>query len=118
MTPDLIEEVNLLFFDIGGRLYGADASQVLRVDRPEAHAFERPELGKLASGERALVFRSGEGEGQLRVDGVRGVRRVTVDHLRRIPPAAHASQYALGFLLEGETPILLLNLSESLKGGQ
>ena len=126
MNPDLAEDVGLLLFKIGDNTYGADATQVVRIDqppdansgRPGTTPLERPELGALKRGDRVLVFRDREGEGQLRVDAVQGLRQVPVDQLRRVPAAALPAPYAVGFWLDGGNPVLLIDLSESLKGGR
>ncbi len=105
--------VDLLLFEVGGRTFGVDASQVLRVDRPLPGAYALPGLGPLAEGGRALVFQAEEGEGQLRVDAVSGIRPVPADSLRRLPQvAATAGAYSIGVWLNGETPVLLLDLAE------
>lgn len=109
------QEVELLLFEIAGQRYGADASQVLRIERPGEQAIALSALGDLARGGRALVFRTDAGEGQLRVDKVQGVRPVQLDSLRRLPPAARATPFTIGIWLDGEMPVLLIDLIETMK---
>ncbi|HET9451951.1 MAG TPA: Frizzy aggregation protein FrzB [Aggregicoccus sp.] len=117
------EQVDLLFFEVGASLYGADASQVLRIDRAQQDDFTLPDLGALREGTRALVFQLPEGEGHLRVDAVRGVRPVPLTALRRMPPPAAAPPYAVGLCLEQDLsqtpeqaqPVLLIDLAETVK---
>ncbi|WP_370459038.1 Frizzy aggregation protein FrzB [Aggregicoccus sp. 17bor-14] len=114
------EQVDLLFFEVGNAVYGADASQVLRIDRALPDDFSVPELGVLRQGARALVFQLPEGEGHLRVDAVRGVRPVPLNALRRMPPPAGAPPYAVGLCLDAaedpaqdSAPVLLIDLAET-----
>lgn len=108
-------EVEVLFFRIGAEQLGADASQVLRIERPDVPGARRSPLGS-ATPKRALVFRAGEGggEGALEVDLVLGVRPVQARDLRRIPGAAHVAPHAIGFWLDGERPVLLIDLPRTL----
>lgn len=112
-TAATAADVELLIFRVGRETYGADASQVVRIDRPGQAAFSLGELGALEKGGRALVFKTAAGEGQLRVDEVHGVHPVPVDCLRRIPPAAAPSPCAIGIWLDGERPVLLIDLWET-----
>jgi chemotaxis signal transduction protein len=109
------QEVDLLLFHVGKATYGADASQVLRVDNAAANALVLSELGTLEQGSRALVFSTDEGEGQLRIDSVGGVRTVDIMDLRRLPPAATVQPYALGVWLDGTQSVLLIDLQEAAK---
>jgi hypothetical protein len=118
VSPDLQESVSLILFEVGGRRLGVDATQVLRVDRPDSAAHRFEALGRLAHGERALVFQTETGEAQLRVDEVFGLQRVPLDHLRRMPLAVRAGPSAVGFWLDGENAVLLINLMETKEGGQ
>jgi chemotaxis signal transduction protein len=110
-------DVDLLLFEVGTSIFGADASQVLRVDNAAPNAVILHDLGTLKSGSRVLVFRGGEGEEQLRIDSVRGVKTVSVSELRRLPPAAALKPYALGIWLDGEQTVLLIDLQEAAKFG-
>jgi chemotaxis signal transduction protein len=112
--------VDILLFEVGDRLYGADATQVLRIGRRSASAPEVVMLGPLKDGSRALVVRGPEGEAELPVDGVRGVRRTPVSELRRRPSTARGDPSAVGFWLDGDTPVVLIDLVRALgaQGGQ
>lgn len=119
MTDDTspeAEEVDILFFDIGASVFGTDASQVLRIDRSLPDDIMLPELGQPHRGHRAIVFDTPEGEGHLKVDGVRGVRSIPVTSLRRMPPTAGAAPYAVGVCLEDQDrTVLLIDLAETAK---
>jgi chemotaxis signal transduction protein len=114
-SQDANPEVDLLLFEIGTAVYGAEASQVVRVDNPTKDAVTLAELGTLKHGGRALVFQADGGEGQLRIDGVRGVKTVGVHELRRLPPAVAVKPYALGIWLDGQQTVLLIDLQEAAK---
>ena len=105
--------VELVLFEVGDRVYGADATQVLRVERRRPEARDVVALGALTQGARALVCRTEAGERQLPIDAVRGVRRARPADLRRRPPTAHASPYAIGFWLDGDTPVVLIDLLQA-----
>ncbi len=45
---------------------------------------------------------------------MRGVQPVLVSTLRRLPPAAVRRSYAAGIWLDGENPVLLIDLLETL----
>ena len=62
------------------------------------------------------MFRSGEGEaeGALEVDQVLGVRTVPARDLRRVPAAARVAHHAIGFWLDGDRPVLLIDLPRTL----
>lgn len=103
--------VDVLLFRLGATRYGADASQVLRIDRANvgtrlAHALDAPNIGT-----RALIFRTGADESSLFVDEVEGVRRVAIDTLRRVPRAAGQPPGVIGLWLESpEKAIVLVDL--------
>jgi chemotaxis signal transduction protein len=107
------ELVDILFFEVGAEIYGVDASQVLRIDRAESHAFALSALGPLRHGRRALVYMTENGEAMLKVDAVRAVAAVPVDQLRRMPPAATRSPLAIGLSLAGSRPVVLLDLPKT-----
>ena len=109
-----LDEVDVLFFEIGDTLYGTDASQVLRIDRSLPDDLEVEGLGPLKRGNRALVFDTPEGEGHLKVDAIRGVRPVPIVDLRRLPVVAGAAPYAVGVFLDQERPVMLIDLIETL----
>ena len=106
---------DVLLFEIGGQRYGADASQVLRIDRPDGTAISVTALGRVAEVARALVFKTPEGEGQLKVDRVFGIKQVQVSSLRRLPAAVASEPYAIGVWLDGQRPVLLIDLLETQK---
>ncbi|MFL5352417.1 Frizzy aggregation protein FrzB [Archangium sp.] len=111
--PEL-NEVDVLFFEVGDILYGTDALQVLRIDRSHPDDLSLPELGALKRGNRAIVFDTPEGEGHLKVDAIRGVRPVPIMDLRRLPQVAGAAPYAVGVFLDQERPVMLIDLVETL----
>src|SRR5699024_709155 len=90
-------DIDVLVFQVGSRRFAADAGQVIRIDRANAVTTTVDALGQLEHGNRALVFHTEEGERGVRVDGVHGVRGAPLEALRRLPPAAAAPSYALGF---------------------
>lgn len=114
--PNALEEVDILFFEIGDDTYGADASQVLRIDRALPEDLVLPELGSPKRGSRAIVFDTPEGEGHLKVDVVRGVRPVPLVALRRLPAAVSAAPFTVGVCLDDDRrPVLLIDLVETAK---
>jgi chemotaxis signal transduction protein len=104
------ELVDILLFEVGDRLYGADATQVLRISRRSEGSPDVDLLGPLKEGTRALVVRGPDGELELPVDGVRGVHRTPVAELRRRPATARCDPSAVGFWLDGDTPVVLIDL--------
>jgi hypothetical protein len=101
----------VLLFEIGGVRYGADLTQVRRIDRPRGPPTVGTILGTPAVPIRALVFDvPGAGERRLDVDAVLGVRSVSAGELRRLPQTAGAPPMALGALIEGEEATLLVDL--------
>jgi hypothetical protein len=109
------DEVDILFFEVGDRLYGTDASQVLRIERALPEDISRPELGPLHRGGRALVFSTPEGEAHLKVDAVRDVRPILIADLRRLPPAVSAAPFTIGACLDRTRLVLLIDLVETAK---
>jgi chemotaxis signal transduction protein len=109
-----LNEVDVLFFEVGDVLYGTDASQVLRIDRSLPDDLTVEGLGPLKRGGRALVFDTPEGEGHLKVDAIRGVRPVPIVDLRRLPQVVAAAPYAVGVFLDQERPVMLIDLVETL----
>jgi chemotaxis signal transduction protein len=109
------ELVDVLFFEVGDQVYGADAGQVLRIDRALPGDPAVPELGELRRGTRVLVFHTTQGEAHLRVDAVQGVRPVPVTELRRLPPAVNAAAFTIGACLDQARLVLLIDLVETAK---
>jgi hypothetical protein len=103
--------VDLLIFEVSGVRYGADASQVLRIDRPvDAESVGAP-LGKCKHGNRALLFRDPEGElRRLDIDKVNGVATVNIESLRRLPAPASVGPVTIGAWLDGDRAVLLVDL--------
>ena len=116
--PDLAAGVEVLFFLLGAERLGVDASQVLRIERPDVPGARLSPLGS-ASPKRSLVFLAGDGggEGALEVDLVLGVRTIPARELRRLPGAARIARHAIGFWLDGERPVLLIDLPRTLFAG-
>lgn len=105
-------QIDLVIFEVAGVRFGADLGQVRRidVDDPIETVAGHP-LGPPTKGSRALVFDTGHGhERRLAVDHVLGVSRVPVSSLRRMPPAVNAAKYSIGAWLDGEAPVLLIDL--------
>ncbi len=103
--------IDLVIFDIAGVRYGADLGQVRRIDIDEPTQTVGSPLGKPSLGSRALVFEIAQGlERRLAVDKVLGVSRVPLTSLRRMPPAVKAAKFSIGAWLDGETPVLLIDL--------
>lgn len=110
------KNVELIVFEVGPQRFAADATLVLRIDRPEETTVTRTELGPLTRGARSLVFRAPGIEGSLRVDAVQGVRTVDATTLRRLPAAASPQKScAMGVWLDGDQPVLLVDLTKTLK---
>lgn len=109
-------KVDVLIFRVGRTRYGADASQIVRVDRATHQSKLIDALGTPETGTRALVFNLPKGdEAQICIDGVVGVRTLTVNDLRRVPPAAGQPGGVLGFWLDGDdSPVVLIDLPSSL----
>ena len=61
-----------------------------------------------------LAEGEGEGEGALEVDLVLGVRAIPARDLRRVPAAARIARHAIGFWLDGDRPVLLIDLPRTL----
>jgi hypothetical protein len=104
-----MSQVDLFLFDVAGLTWGADAAQVLRVDREREGSVGAP-LGAPLEGRRALVFHDREGaQRRLAIDLARGVQQVPVAALRRLPSLAHGAR-AVGAWLDGERTVLLVDL--------
>jgi chemotaxis signal transduction protein len=114
--------VEIVVFRVGDNLYGADASQVIRIARSGARSRLSDALGMPHEGNRALVFRGPDASGELEVciDEVAGIKAIPVPNLRRVPPAAGSPKGVLGFWLDGPRPVVLVELSHCLElpGGQ
>jgi hypothetical protein len=113
--------VEIVLFKIGGVTYAADASQVIRFDRVALNSTgDEMALSRGGRGsERALIVRCADGACRpISVDEVAGLRTVAVTSLRRVPPVVGTARPALGFWLDGETPVMLLDLIQLLEGSE
>lgn len=107
----LDELIDLVIFDVAGIRYGADLGQVRRIDIDEPTQSVGHPLGEPSTSGRTLVFDIGQGrERRLGVDQVRGVFRVPLTSLRRMPPAVNAAPFSIGAWLDGDEPVLLIDL--------
>lgn len=114
-------DVEILLFEVGGSRYGADAAQVLRVDQLPSGIRSSAGLGPTRAGDRALVFQTSNGAtNELQVDLVHGVRTIPVAQLRQLPPGLSPQGFAIGVWLDGNAPVLLVDLPQMVKqiGGQ
>ena len=104
--------IELVIFEVGGSRYGADLTQVVRIDRKEPESSVGQPLGPPDQGSRSLVFRGGDGEEhRLAIDALLGVRSVRLAELRRLPQAAQvSSNIPIGAWLDGERTVLLVDL--------
>jgi chemotaxis signal transduction protein len=108
-------ECDVLFFTVGGRTYGTDPRDVVRVDRLRPGLHSAP-IVPGAPCSRGLVVSAGDHEVEVPVDTVAGVRRTSRSQLRPVPPyllAQHPNlaRELLGLLMvEGSSPILVLDL--------
>jgi len=93
-------------------VYGADMTQVRRVDRSNEAVSVGEPLGKPTHGRRSLVFcRPHETrEYRLPIDAVLRVESAHRDDLRRLPPAAGPSPFIIGAWLLDDQPVLLVDL--------
>ncbi|MBK7858600.1 MAG: Frizzy aggregation protein FrzB [Archangiaceae bacterium] len=108
MTPT----VDILLFEVAGVRFAADASQVMRIDRPLEEPSVGAPLGVPHHGRRALIFYSEGGElRRLDIDKVSGVRSVAIESLRRLPPPARVGEVPIGAWLDGDDAVLLVDLA-------
>lgn len=106
-----VQAVDLVVFRVAGSRFAADLAQVRRVDVPEKAESVGAPLGEPHAGRRALVFEVAEGrERRLAVDEVLGVTRAPVTSLRRMPLVARAAPFSIGAWLDGDEPVLLVDL--------
>lgn len=103
--------VDVLIFEVGDVRFGADASQVLRIDSPfEPESVGYP-LGPVKKGKRALVFAAPDGsQRRLTIDLVRGVRTIPLENLRRLPAVARREKFSIGAWLDGDRAVVLVDL--------
>jgi hypothetical protein len=110
-----LEKVDLLVFLIGERRFAADAGQVQRVASLRPDAVELESLGRLTRGARALEVSLDGADRQVAVDGVIGLRSVPLTQLRRFPVMARAGREVLGVWLDGEAPVVLIDLEKAVR---
>ena len=104
--------VDILLFEVAGARFAADASQVVRIDRPVEEPSVGAPLGMPLIGNRALIFQAGEGKlFRLDIDRVAGVRTVAIESLRRLPPPARVGEIPIGMWLDGDDAVLLVDLA-------
>jgi chemotaxis signal transduction protein len=111
--------VEIVLFKMGGVTYAADASQVIRFDRAALNSTGDetvpPRAGR--GSERALIVRAADGVCRpISVEAVAGLQTVAVTSLRRLPQLVGISGPAVGFWLDGETPVVLLDLLQLVEG--
>lgn len=111
------DSVELVLFEVAGRTFAADASEVVRIGNTDADARPSPLLGTPRNSRRCLVVASSLGLSSVPIDAVIGMRRTDVDELRRMPAFAQGlvSAALLGFLLDGEQLVLLIDLTALVK---
>ena len=112
------QTVEIVLFKIGGVTYAADASQVIRFDQVPLNSpgDEAVPRGARGGSERALIVRGASGAClPISVEAVAGLRTVAVTSLRRLPHVVGISRPALGFWLDGETPVMLIDLLQLLE---
>lgn len=103
--------VDILLFEVAGVRFGVDASQVVRIDRPVDEPSVGAPLGVPHVGNRALIFQLDSGElRRLDIDLVSGVKTVSIESLRRLPPPARVGEVPIGAWLDGEEAVLLVDL--------
>ena len=105
------ENVDLVLFELGGVRYGADLSQVVRLDFFDAKTSVGAPLGSARAGNKALVIDAGDGRDWcLAIDTLHGVRSVPVEQLRRLPQVARGGAISIGAWLDGDQAVLLVDL--------
>jgi hypothetical protein len=109
------ERVDLLVFEVGPLRYATDAAAVLRIASLQEGAVELDALGALKKAARGLVVEVDGVERQVAVDGVLGIQPVAVERLRRFPKMARAGAEALGVWLDGDAPVVLIDLEKAVR---
>jgi hypothetical protein len=105
--------VDILVFEVAGVRFGADASQVLRIDRPIDEVSVGAPLGPPARGNRALIFKAPSGDlRRLDIDRVNGVWTISIESLRRLPGPARVGPIPIGTWLDGDRAVLLVDLAK------
>jgi len=116
---DAAREVDLVLFEVGGRVFGSDASEVMQVGRFDSSAPVAARLGRPSQPRRVLWAKGVRGPVQVPIDRLVGFRRVSVGSLRRLPDFARglAEPALVGFLVEGDTMLLLIDLEALINEG-
>jgi chemotaxis signal transduction protein len=110
VTPEE-ENIDLVVFELAGIRYGADLSQVIRLDFFDEKSSVGQPLGAPSVGAKALMIDAGDGrEWCLAIDTLHGVRSVPVEQLRRLPQVARGGAISIGAWLDGEQAVLLVDL--------
>ena len=105
--------VDILVFEVAGTRFGADASQVLRIDRPVDEVSVGQPLGAPKRGSRALIFKAPDGDlRRLDIDRVNGVQTISIESLRRLPGPARVGPIPIGTWLDGDRAVLLVDLAK------
>ena len=105
------ETIELVVFELGGVRYGADLTQVIRLDFFDPGSSVGAPLGKPKEGTRALIINAGDGRDWcLAIDTLHGVRSVPVEQLRRLPSVALGGAISIGAWLDGDQAVLLVDL--------
>lgn len=97
-------DIELVLYEVGGRLLGSDAAQVLRVARRAPGLSAPGPLGAGPTARRALVVqRPGASTAEVPIDRWIGLERVRASALRRVPEfvLGLAEPALVGFLLRG-----------------
>lgn len=113
------DSVELVLFEVDGRTFAADASEVVRIAAADDEGQVYPLLGTPRSPRRSLLVASSLGLSAIPIDSVLGMRRTLPEELRPMPAFAKmlVSPALLGFLLDGEQLILLIDLHALVKEG-
>lgn len=111
----VVERVDLLVFEVGPLRYATDAARVLRIAALEEGAVTLPALGALKRAARGVVVEVDGVERQVAVDGVLGIHPVAIERLRRFPQMARAGAEALGVWLDGDAPVVLIDLEKAVR---
>jgi chemotaxis signal transduction protein len=112
------DPVELVVFQVGEGRFGADLTQVARIDSKDPSRSVGEPLGAPGEGARALVFYGPDGqEHRLELAALLGVRSLQPAELRRLPPSAQVSSaIPIGAWLDGERTVLLVDLQAMVKG--
>jgi hypothetical protein len=103
--------LNLVIFELGGTRFGADLTQVIRLDFYDVDCSVGTPLGAPSSGAKCLMIDAQDGRDWcLAIDALLGVRSVPLEELRRLPALAHGGAISIGAWLDGKEAVLLVDL--------